>query len=212
MGLLRDAVGSALGANQPNNGLGGPKLPWKNSSSYRRDDGPTYQDERWRSYNNQRPRPYDDYAYDEYRYAQDNSDEYPNDKYSRKEYPNDPPSYAMAVGDPSTAQYPREGSTIDRPPAQQQYTGTPPINGRFRETQHSAIDIDHDNRFRPLALPQIGHGDGQPFVRGYNGQLAWYGISDQEFIRVVDAVNVAIIPNPENQIFQKAANIGGFFM
>ena len=31
-------------------------------------------------------------------------------------------------------------------------------------------------------------------------------------MRVVDAINVAIIPNPENQIFQKGATIAGFFV
>jgi hypothetical protein len=37
MGLLRDAIGSALGANQINNGLSGPTLPFIKSSN--RDSG-----------------------------------------------------------------------------------------------------------------------------------------------------------------------------
>jgi hypothetical protein len=63
-----------------------------------------------------------------------------------------------------------------------------------------------------LALPQIGYGDGEPFLRGYSSDLGRYGVSEGAFIGLVDAINVAIIPNPENQIFQKGANIAGWFL
>lgn len=66
--------------------------------------------------------------------------------------------------------------------------------------------------FRPLALPQIEYGDGKPFLRGYSDELRQYGIEEKEFIPLLDQVNKAVIPNPENVIFQKAANIAGWFV
>ena len=66
--------------------------------------------------------------------------------------------------------------------------------------------------YRPLILPQIAYGEGQPFLRGYSTELEQYGISNDKFLEILDAINVAIIPNPEVQIFQKGANIAGWFM
>lgn len=66
--------------------------------------------------------------------------------------------------------------------------------------------------FRPLALPQITYGEGKPFLRAYSDELSQYKISEGEFIKVVDSLNKAIIPNPENQIFQKTAQTAGYFM
>lgn len=65
---------------------------------------------------------------------------------------------------------------------------------------------------RPLALPQIDYGDGQPFLRGYSQELGQSGISFEDFMQALDAINVAIIPNPEAAIFQKGANIAGWFL
>lgn len=59
------------------------------------------------------------------------------------------------------------------------------------------------SQFRPLALPQITYGDGAPFARGYTDELRRYGITEADFIGIVDAINVAMVPNPEVQIFQK---------
>lgn len=66
--------------------------------------------------------------------------------------------------------------------------------------------------FSPLILPQIENGHGSPFLRGYSQQLLQYNISMDMFIQFIDQINIVIIPNPENQIFQKAANIAGFFL
>lgn len=66
--------------------------------------------------------------------------------------------------------------------------------------------------FRPLVLPQVAYGAGHPFLRGYSDELARYGISDADFVAILDSINVAMVPNPENQIFQKGANIAGFFL
>jgi hypothetical protein len=66
--------------------------------------------------------------------------------------------------------------------------------------------------FRPLVLPQIAFGDGAPFLRGYSDELAPFGIREREFFEVIDAINIAIVPSPENQIFQKGANIAGWFV
>ncbi|KAJ2976238.1 hypothetical protein NQ176_g5065 [Zarea fungicola] len=68
------------------------------------------------------------------------------------------------------------------------------------------------NGFRPLILPQIAYGDGQPFLRGYSAELSRYNMSLESFVQVVDRINVAILPSPENQLFQKGANVAGFFL
>lgn len=66
--------------------------------------------------------------------------------------------------------------------------------------------------FRPVVLPAAGYGDGQPFIRGYSHELLRYDIPRSAFICIVDAINTAIIPNPELQIFQKGANVAGWFL
>ena len=82
-------------------------------------------------------------------------------------------------------------------------------------------NYSHDNfqdrgfdgsRFRPFAIPQYMYGEGQPFLRAYSQELASRGISENDFIRVVDELNIAVIPNPEAQIFQKSAQIAGYFV
>ena len=88
------------------------------------------------------------------------------------------------------------------------------IDGRSYNDLGNTRDMEHSRNggFRPLALPQMAYGDGQPFLRGYSNEFVKYGISPEEFIQVLDAINVAVIPSPENQIFQKGANIAGWFL
>lgn len=66
--------------------------------------------------------------------------------------------------------------------------------------------------FRPLVLPQIQVGDGAPFIRAYSSELNRHGITLHQFITVLDEINMARIPNPEAQLFQKGASIAGNFM
>ena len=80
------------------------------------------------------------------------------------------------------------------------------------ETCNQEVEFSNGTDFRPLVLPQIGYGDDQPFLRGYSLELNRYGISMEAFITFLDAINVALMPSPENQIFQKGANIAGFFL
>jgi hypothetical protein len=196
MGLLKDAIGSAIGAGQPNNGLGGPSVPWKNRGPTPRYNGSTYpqqpgydsqtyndQPYGYRNYGKQQP-DYNAQSYDRrpvgYRSYDDQADNHP--QYNDDWIDQEPPPYNEYPSEPR--------STFPSPSQQPQQRGS----------------------FQPLGLPQISHGDGQPFLRGYGSQLAQYGISDRDFMRVVDAINVAVIPNPENQIFQKGANIAGWFV
>ncbi|KAL9560984.1 hypothetical protein ACKAV7_014828 [Fusarium commune] len=81
-------------------------------------------------------------------------------------------------------------------------------NTRFHYDQPSFQNTD----FRPLILPQIAFGAGEPFLRGYSSEISIYGISRDQFLRVVDEINVARTPNPEAQLFQKGANIAGWFV
>lgn len=180
MGLLRDAIKSATGANKPNNGLGGPSLPWSHPPSTRRNDASGSQ-----GYNSQS---YDDESYynESYNYPSYSNQLYRDQAYYDTRWNNkDPPPYDCVASQSTRNNI--ASSPVPRATAS-------------------------NNSFQPLGLPQIAHGDGQPFVRGWNHQLAYYGISEAEFIGIVDAINVAIIPNPENQIFQKGANIAGWFL
>ncbi|KAF4416353.1 hypothetical protein FACUT_12649 [Fusarium acutatum] len=82
------------------------------------------------------------------------------------------------------------------------------LNTRFPYDQPSFQNTD----FRPLILPQIAFGAGEPFLRGYSSEISRYGISRDQFLRAVDEINVARTPNPEAQLFQKGAGIAGWFV
>ncbi|KAJ5986051.1 hypothetical protein N7451_010416 [Penicillium sp. IBT 35674x] len=197
MGLIRDLIGAGLGSDQVNNGFNGPKLPFANkinrtslspSSRQQLISDARYQDER-RLYS---------------------SDDMQRDMVRQQRYIDDqarapvlPPRYEP----PAYERDPREWCQG------QPYDGQP-YDGQQYDEHRAVTDMrcPRDANFRPIALPQISYGDGQPFLRGYADELGRYGISEGEFIRLVDAINVAIIPNPENQIFQKGANIAGWFM
>lgn len=107
-----------------------------------------------------------------------------------------PPAYTPSSGVSQTCYY-------DEQPARGTYTH---MNTRLNG---QSLQVDG---FRPLILPQIAYGDGQPFLRGYSAELCRYNISLESFVQVVDRINVAILPSPENQLFQKGANIAGFFL
>ncbi|EED17477.1 hypothetical protein TSTA_113030 [Talaromyces stipitatus ATCC 10500] len=178
MGLIRDVLGSAMGADQVKNGFndrgrhsrtqsGSPQYP---PALPPRSSGYDYRDSQ-RSYQQ------DDYRYD--------SDDYD----SRQPYMNfvqdrDPRPYSVQQGP-------------------QGYNNS--YNVQDLGYSRGALD-----GFRPFALPQITYGDGQPFLRGYSDELQLYNISFNQFMQALDAINVAIIPNPEAQIFQKGANIAGW--
>jgi hypothetical protein len=239
MGLIRDALGSALGSNQVNNGFsGGPRLP----SMYKdngRDTGNSSQSS-WR----QSPSTGQGYGV----YADDRDPYSPDEMQGRTGKSPGPRGISYDYGVQSSRQdypamstYPDRGyQSMDWPPPdqmQQSYKGYRnqySQSGRYESStsdqrgwdQGQSYDVRsysnlgntrdmgnwRNGGFRPLALPQIAYGDGQPFLRGYSNELVQYGISTEEFIRVLDVINVAIIPSPENQIFQKGANIAGWFL
>ncbi|KAE8451320.1 hypothetical protein EG329_003949 [Mollisiaceae sp. DMI_Dod_QoI] len=191
MGLIRDALGSALGSNQVNNGFGGgPRLPLRPPGPR----GPSH------DYGMQSPR--QDYPV---------MGAYPGRGYQSIDKP---------LSDQMQQRYNNYHEQYSQPPRYE----PPPSDrrnwnqGQYYDGQYNDLSSTRDVRysrnggFRPLALPQIAYGDGQPFLRGYSNDLVQYGISPEEFMQVLDAINVAIIPNPENQIFQKGANIAGWFL
>ncbi|KAF5612402.1 uncharacterized protein FSUBG_1479 [Fusarium subglutinans] len=81
-------------------------------------------------------------------------------------------------------------------------------NARFPHDQTSFQNTD----FRPLILPQTAFGAGEPFLRGYSSEISKHGISRDQFLRVVDEINVTRTPNPEVQLFQMGAGIAGWFV
>ena len=69
-------------------------------------------------------------------------------------------------------------------------------------------------RLQPIiALPQVGHGVGVPFLRAYTHTLSdEYEIPEDDFLRFIDGLNTVITPSVEANISKKAINIGSFFI
>lgn len=88
------------------------------------------------------------------------------------------------------------------------------VNGNYDPRGYDNTSAQSMQRppFRPIALPQITSGDGQPFLRAYSNDLGYYGIGARQFVEVVDSINKAIIPNKANKVFQSAATVGGLFL
>ncbi|KAJ5684074.1 uncharacterized protein N7477_000419 [Penicillium maclennaniae] len=210
MGLLRDAIGSALGDHQVNNGLSGPKLPFGSKNNIR--DSARLSSAAYR----QSPSP--SQGYPSYMKYGDGKDSSSNDIQGRTRSPPGPMRPTDLDGRSFRRDNPVMGyqaSVVDPPldrmqqwynEDRTQYSDLPPC--------YESPASDRRDRYQGQsdALPQIAYGDEQPFLRGYTRELGQYGISEQEFIGLLDAINVAIIPNPENQIFQKGANIAGWFL
>ncbi|KAF2156337.1 hypothetical protein K461DRAFT_310817 [Myriangium duriaei CBS 260.36] len=187
MGLLKDAIGSALGANQVSNGLHGPKLPFVNNGKARR-LSPSLQPSTQR------------YSTTDYQNDTTHSGDHDfrerQTRYNTQRPLDDLLPTPYWAGDSYTP-----AATTHSSPDSQFSIQTP----RTSRTSPDSV-------CRLVALPQINSGDGQPFLRGYSYQLERVGISEGMFIEVVDAINIAVIPNPEVQIFQKAASIAGWFV
>lgn len=201
MGLIKDALSSAMGADQVKNGFNGPHLSKFSAgkrfqdSGYARPTSPSYRNS---------PPPQQPY----YQTPADRGSYFDADKEAPPAYYRDAPS-----------SYRDAPSSYRDAPAS--YSNATPSNMEWQGYQHETYggrrspryqDRTRDSRFRPLALPQVTYGDGQPFLRGYSDELMLRGISEQTLLAILDDINVAIIPNPEVQIFQKGASIAGWFM
>ena len=69
-------------------------------------------------------------------------------------------------------------------------------------------------RLQPIiAIPQIGNGQGVPFIRAYTRLLSEeYEISENDFLRFIDGLNTVVIPSVEADIAKKAIKIGSHFV
>jgi hypothetical protein len=197
MGLIKDVLGSALGSDQIKNGFGNKRF----SSPFNQNSAPS-----------SGQRPYSSYS------GRNNNDYNSDRSYPSSGQVQPPPAYSRQ---PSRQSY---NNSYDSDYSD--YNDYQQPRQQSRQGYKSGYDNDYNNYqqdmgysqgggrggFRPLALPQISYGDGQPFLRGYSRELQRYNISFRDFMQILDAINVAIIPNPENQIFQKGANIAGWFL
>ncbi|KAF5722567.1 hypothetical protein FMUND_2746 [Fusarium mundagurra] len=126
----------------------------------------------------------------------------------------EPPSYSLHVyhapssSRPRSSQMPPQSNIYQQPSYSYSYPETMSSDTRFPYDQPSFQNTE----FRPLILPQIAFGAGEPFLRGYSSEITRYGISRDQFLRVVDEINVARTPNPEVQLFQMGAGIAGWFV
>ena len=247
MGLIRDALGSALGANDVKNGFGGPRLPHRSRSRSRSNmsnrtprDESTYEDNPSNSsvhntFARDYQRPYMEQYDKVYLQPVNSRTAYSTDILQPRDvrYENDTNILRPRSADDlchdrvnwQESHYARQSDNLmdeDEPPPYEYSTfGSEMRSERHRSSprqranmnyQHSQPEHQGKSRFRPVALPQLTFGDGKPFLRAYSHELQEFGFSSSSFIQIVDAINVAIIPNPEMQIFQKGAGIAGFFV
>lgn len=47
----------------------------------------------------------------------------------------------------------------------------------------------------PICLPQVTRGYDSPFARGWNPQLATCGIEQEDWLRFLDSLNIAMVSN-----------------
>lgn len=227
MGIIRDAISSALGANQLNNGLPGKsRLPFTNdnnrsgrgsSSSTRNQSSSYYQ----RYENDTNRKQIHRRLSDGNNFSSQPPDQYDNQD-EAEQYLNSSHRSSMDRYSPDGIQRIRNGyggQTSQPPPGYETYIGDgrgyqmQSYNGQTYAGEYYTGDRGSRGAiFRPLALPQTAYGDGQPFLRGYSWELSRYNITMEDFMQVLDSINIAIIPSPENQIFQKGANIAGWFL
>lgn len=66
--------------------------------------------------------------------------------------------------------------------------GTPPPPPTDANKQHLHV---------PVCLPQITGGYDSPFARGYNPQLAVSGIEENDWLRFLDSLNIAMVSDPD---------------
>lgn len=261
MGLIRNAIGSALAPPDMNNGMNGRKMqllgPNTSSSSssssynsrqprggvYEQDYRSDYRSSSYDSRDNRRQyqqrgryrnedegyhsdrRPYsppERRTSPKETYQQYSPKRKPKYEYREEEEVDAPPSYSLHP-DPSPARsagyYNEDGGRRDLTDNDSAYQDA--YRQEYSYLQSRSMDQvssrsgpgrDMDQNFRPLALPQIDYQDGSPFLRGYSDELRYYGVTERVYFEALDAINVARIPNPENQIFQKGAGIAGFFV
>lgn len=205
MGLIKDVLGSALGSDQVKNGFGSNRFSLSSvqnsfsSSNERYSSGSDYntRDSRMQNRSPNYPPPYaSTYNNDDYRQQPSRRDDRVDTRYNNDSYYDPRPNYGGAYKSP---QKNAQTSSVTR----QRYIE----NNDYQDPGYS-----RGSDFHLFALPQIGYGDGQPFLRGYSNELGQYGLTFRDFIQALDSINIAIIPNPEAQIFQKGANIAGWFL
>ncbi|KAI9846930.1 MAG: hypothetical protein M1838_001093 [Thelocarpon superellum] len=63
---------------------------------------------------------------------------------------------------------------------------------------------------RPIAIPQVTGGIGQPYIRAWAPELESHGISEKEFVEFVDNLNVVTTSNPPLQVLDLVGGVIGF--
>ena len=205
MGLIKSAIGQAkeaMAAKQPQNGFNGPNLPFTNKRSRtaiaQNDHDHSYNDSNTYTGGSSPP----SYVQSQTSHAQ--GELRPNPEHGRRPYYHNVP--IRTHDDQYTCFESADYDGIhDQRLTQRESAGVGDFQG------HDMMPPQQRD-FPPVILPQIGYGKGQPFLRGYSQVFRRRGISRTDFIHAIDAINVAIMPNPEAAIFQKGANIAGWFM
>lgn len=200
MGLLKDAIGAATGSGQVNNGFNGPRLSLGGRKTQRNDSliNSAYSPNRLSSPSRRTLGCHDDDSLDNVSHSQNRRWQSKPDRLSNRQAEYNWTDHSDDVYDVA----------VNRDQRGSDHQGRSYGDDTFSRNAQKA----YTRRFRPLVLPQIAFGNGQPFLRGYSDELKDYGITEGDFFHVLDGINTAIIPNPEVQIFQKGASIAGWFV
>lgn len=70
--------------------------------------------------------------------------------------------------------------------------GTPPLPGPGTVKERLPV---------PICLPQATRGYDSPFVRGWHPQLVTSGIEQEDWLRFLDSLNIAMVSNVERLQF-----------
>ncbi|KAF4341233.1 hypothetical protein FBEOM_4832 [Fusarium beomiforme] len=216
MGILRDVIGSTIESAQEssqkkrspyNSGQMSP--PRRNPSPYHTASSSSQSSQSYTRHRYDENPKYE--SYEQSAYADENS--YDTRRQAGHCYNDEPPSYTLHPSDAYTTGRPRSSQSASRRNIYQRHSYSHSSPQPSTNMGSSSYPSSHQNgEFRLIAIPQTAFGSGEPFLRGYSSELNRYGITRDQFVEVLDTVNVARTPNPEAQLFQKGANIAGWFL
>jgi hypothetical protein len=129
-------------------------------------------------------------------------------------YSDEPPSYSLHAYDEPSSSRPRSSQMPSQSNIYQEtsYSYSSPETTTTNMRSAYGQPTYQNSDFRPLILPQVAFGAGEHFLRGYSSEISRYGVPRDQLLRVIDEINIARTPNPEAQLFQKGANIAGWFL
>jgi len=100
-------------------------------------------------------------------------------------------------------------------PQPEQYGGVPPAYTDsdaelLFDTRSPTAELPKQRLDLPVCLPQITNGYDSPFARAYNPRLEASGIEQDEWLKFLDALNIAMTASPPLRVVDMAGMAIGF--